>query len=157
MSPRRSGEWSCDSSLNAMLDALSPASSGAAEAFEEALLRIDDPGDPVGLRCRVPLVELERAAEQDAVGAREHVTWAASECVADLRLRLEDHELPARRVKVRVAEQLAAAEAGTVQHQRFGKCGDICRLREAPHLDFAAGELHVAEHLAKVAARLHIH
>src|SRR4051812_37753094 len=106
MSSRRSGEWSCDNSLNAMLDALSPASSGAAEAFEEALLRADDAGDPVRLRSRVPLVELERAAQQDPVGPREHVAGAASERVADLRLRLENHELPARGVQVRVAKQV---------------------------------------------------
>src|SRR3954453_11806446 len=104
MSSRRSGEWSCDNSLNAMLDALSPASSGAAEAFEEALLRADDAGDPVRLRSRVPLVKLERAAEQDAVRPREHVTGAAGERITDLWLRLEDHQLATRRVKVRVTE-----------------------------------------------------
>src|SRR3954447_20208757 len=112
MSPRRSGEWSCDSSLNAMLEALKRASSGAAEAFEEALLRADDAGDPVGLRCRVPLVELECSAQQDPVGPWEHVTRPASECVADFRLRLENHQLATRGVQVRVAKQVAAAEPG---------------------------------------------
>src|SRR5947209_7126920 len=145
MSPRRSGEWSCDNSLNAMLEALKRASSGAAEAFEEALLRADDPGDPVRLRCRIPLVEFERAAQQDPVGPREHVARAAGERVADIRLWLEDHQLPARGMQVRVAKKVAAAEAGAVEHERFGECGHVCGCREAPHLDFAAGELHVAE------------
>src|SRR3954452_23548292 len=108
MSPRRSGEVGCDSSLNAMLEALKRASSGAAEAFEEALLRTDDAGDPVRLRSRVPLVKLERAAQQDSVRAREHVTRAAGQCVSDFRLRLEDHELATRWMKVGVAEQVAA-------------------------------------------------
>src|SRR4051812_4740110 len=110
MSPRRSGEWSCDNSLSAMLDALSPASSGTAEAFKELLLRADDAGDPVRLRSWVPLVELERAAQQDAVGPREHVAGAASQGVADLRLRFENHQLPARGMQIRVAKQVAAAE-----------------------------------------------
>ena len=71
-----------------------------------------------GLGRRVPLVELERAAEEDAVGPREHVAGAAGEGVAHLRLRLEDRELAARRVQLLVAEQLAAAKAGAVEHQR---------------------------------------
>src|SRR3954463_4047902 len=110
MSPRRSGEVGCDSSLNAMLEALKRASSGAAEAFEEALLCSDDAGDPVRLRSRIPLVKLESAAEQDAVRPREHVTRAPGERVADFRLRLEDHQLATGGVKVRVTEQVAAAE-----------------------------------------------
>ena len=111
----------------------------------------------VRLRRRVPLVELERAAEDDAVGAREHVAGAAGEGIADLRLRLEDGELAARRMQVLVAEQVAAAEAGAVEDERFGQRRDIGGRREPPDLDLAAGDLHVADHLAEIAAGLDVH
>src|SRR3954471_3458290 len=91
-------------------------SSGAAERREEPLVRGEDALDRRRLRRRVPLVELEGAAEQDAVRSREHVAGPAGKGVADLRLRLQDGELAARRVEVLVAEQLAAAQSGAVEH-----------------------------------------
>ena len=71
---------------------------------------------------RVPLVELERSAEDDPVGTREHVAGPAGEGVAHLGLRLEDRKLAARGPKVLVAEQLPAAEAGAVEDEAFREC-----------------------------------
>ena len=51
---------------------------------------------------------LERAAEHDPVGAREHVAGLAGEGVADLRLRQQDGELAADRDQIAVAEQRRA-------------------------------------------------
>src|SRR6185369_15484773 len=87
-------------------------SSGAAEGAEQALVRGDDAGDRLGLGRPVPLVELERAAEQDAVGAREHIARLDGEGVADLRLGQEDGELATGGAQLLVAEQGAGAEAG---------------------------------------------
>ena len=56
-----------------------------------------------------------------------------------------------------VAEQLSAAEARAVEDQSFPQGCDVCRCREAPYFDLAAGELNVARHLAKVAARFDVH
>src|SRR5689334_14699094 len=132
-------------------------SSGAAETGEEALVVGDDAGDVLGLRGRVPHVAFERAAEEDAVRAGEHVAEAPLCGVADLGLRLEDGELAADRMQVLVAEQVAATEAGAVEHQAFGKRGDIGGRRELAYLDPAAGNQNVAGHLAEVAAGLDIH
>ena len=66
-------------------------------------------GSGVGL----PDAALERAAEQDAVGAREHVAGLAGEGVADLGLRQQDGELAAHRLDAGVAEQGA---------RRRGRC-----------------------------------
>src|SRR4051812_17698737 len=117
----------------------SGTSSGAAEGGEEALVVGEDAGDVRRLWGRVPDVELERAAEQDPVGTREHVSGAASVGVTDVRLRLQDGELAAHRLELGVAEQLPAAEAGAVEYQRFGQGGDVGRGRKAPHLDLATG------------------
>src|SRR5207253_10122842 len=73
-----------------MLDAPSATSSGAAEGGVEPLVRGENAGDGLWVRRRVPLVELERAAENDPIGAREHVARAAGEGIADLGLRFED-------------------------------------------------------------------
>src|SRR5579859_1283372 len=100
-----------------MLEALRAHSSGATKAFEKALLRCDDPGDGFGLGSCVPLVELKGPAKEDAVGAREHVTRAAGDRVAHLRLRLEDGELATRGMEVLIIEQLPAAEPGAVENQ----------------------------------------
>src|SRR5437868_13569449 len=131
-----------------MSEACRAGSSGAAEAVEEALLAGDDPGDGGGLRGWVPLPALERAAEQDPVRAREHVAEVAQRGVADLWLRLEDRQLAAHRLELGVAEQVTAAEAGAIEHQRFGQRRDVGRSGEAPHLDPAPGEPNVALHLA---------
>src|SRR5690242_15413841 len=109
-------------------------SSGAAEGREEALVVGDDALDRGGLGSRAPLIELERAAEDDPVGPGEHVAGAAGERVAHLRLRLEDGELAARRAQVRIAEQVAAAEARAVEHQLLGKRHDIAGRRELADL-----------------------
>src|SRR5690349_12403494 len=131
-------------------------SSGAAERGEEALVDGEDAGDRVGLRGRVPFIDLEGAAEEDAVGAREHVA-VAEVGVIHLWLRLEDRELTARGMQVLVAEQLAAAEARAVEDQALGKRRQIRRACELADLDLAAGDLNIPEHLAKVAAGLDVH
>src|SRR3954452_23135184 len=110
-----------------MSEAPQGTSSGAAEAGVEALVGCEDAGDRLGLRRGVPLVELERAAEDDPVGAREHVAGAAGEGVADLALRFEDGELAAGGPQLLVAEQFAAAEAGAVDDEAFGHCGNVRR------------------------------
>src|SRR5438445_8884172 len=109
----------------AMSEARSSSSSGAAQAGEEGFVASDDPGDGRRVRSLVPLVELERPAEDDPVGPREHVAGAAGEGVTDFGLRLEDRKLAARRAKVLIAEQIVAAEAGAVEHQGFGQSGDV--------------------------------
>src|SRR5438105_14770665 len=91
-----------------MLEARRAASSRTAQGGEEALMIIDDTGDRLRVGSRVPLVELEGAAEQDPVGPREHVAGAAGERILDLGLRLEDRELPACGAQVLIAEQDAA-------------------------------------------------
>src|SRR6476646_8180198 len=147
----------CDSSFRAMSGPPSGTSSSTAQSGEEGLVTGDDAGDRLRLGSRVPLVELERAAEDDAVRAREHVAGTAGEGVADLGLRLEDYELAAGGMQLLVVEQVAAAEAGAIEDQRFGQRGDVRRRRELAHLDLAASDLHVADHLAQVAAGLHVH
>src|SRR5437868_12094597 len=122
---------------------LAATSSGAAQAGEEALMVGNDAGDGRGLGRRVPLVELERAAEDDPVGPREHVAGTAGEGVLHFRLWLEDCELAAGGAKLLVAEQLAAAQAGAVEDQAFAKHRNVGRRGELAHLDLAAGDLHV--------------
>src|SRR5437763_1754361 len=100
-------------------------SSGAAEAGEEALVIGDDVLDRRRLRRGVPLVELEGSAEDDPVGPREHVAGTSGQRIADLRLRLEDGELAARRPQVGIAEQIAAAQAGAVEDEALGQSGDV--------------------------------
>src|SRR5690348_5990723 len=135
----------------------SGTSSRAPEGGEEAFVVGDDTLDRRGLRGRVPLVELERASEDDPVGPREHVAGPAGERILDLGLRLEDRELAARGAQVLVAEQLAAAEPRAVEYQRFGQSGNVGGCREAADLDPSAGDLHVLDHLPQVAARLDVH
>src|SRR3954462_13197904 len=97
-----------DSSFHrAMSEGPAGTSSGAAQRREEALMVGDDAGDGRRFGGRIPLVDLERAAEDDPVGAREHVAGTAGEGILPLRLRLEDGELAAGRVQVLVSEQLA--------------------------------------------------
>src|SRR6476469_3654871 len=96
-----------------------PTSSGTAEAVEEALLRGQDPGDVRGLRSRVPGIELKGAAKQDAVCAGKHVAEIAECRVSDLGLWLEDRELTTHRLQLLVAEQVAAAKAGAIEHEGF--------------------------------------
>src|SRR5690348_17514410 len=104
-------------------------SSGAAERGEEALVDGEDAGDVRGLRGRIPFVDLEGSAEEDAVGSREHVA-VAEIGVIHFGLRLEDRELTACGMQVLVAEQLAAAEARAVEDQALGKRGQIRRACE---------------------------
>src|SRR5207253_10737929 len=125
-----------------MSAATAATSSGAAEAVEEALMVGDDAGNHCRIGRRVPLVELERAAEDDPVGPGEHVARAAGERILDLGLRLEDGELAAGWSKLLVAEQVAAAEAGAVEDEAFRQCSNAGRRREFPHFDLAAGNLH---------------
>src|SRR5689334_976106 len=102
-----------------------PPSSGAAQPGEEGLVVAEDALDRCRLRGRVPHVTFVSAAKDDAVGPREHVPGAASDGVADLRLRLEDGELAADRLQLLIAEQVAAAEAGAVEDQGFGQGGEV--------------------------------
>src|SRR3954469_6663366 len=102
-----------------MSGAVRQGSSGAAEAVEEALLARDDSLDRGRLGRGVPHITLECTAKDDSVGAREHVAGAAGQRVAYLRLRLEDRELAAHRLKLLVAEQVPATEPGTIENQRF--------------------------------------
>src|SRR4051812_4354500 len=104
-----------------MLEARTAGSSAAAKGGEEALVTSDDPGDRRRVGRRVPDIALERPAEQDAVTAREHVTEFAERGVAYLGLRLENRELAADRMQLLIAEQLARAEAGAIEHQAFRK------------------------------------
>src|SRR5512133_2923081 len=105
-----SGDWGMDAwrfISPAMSWAVRRGSSGAAETLEEALVTAQDALDRRRVGRRIPLIELERAAEDYAVGPREHVAGAAGEGVADIRLRLEDGELAASGAQVLVAEQVA--------------------------------------------------
>src|SRR6185503_17479755 len=144
MSPRMSGPFR-------------GTSSGAAEACEEAFLVADDAGDGLGLRSRIPLVELERSAEDDAVGPREHVAGTEGERVIYVRLRLENRKLPAGGVQVRVAEQVAAAEPCAIEDEAFRQRGDVRGCRELADLDPAARDLQVPDHLPEIAPRLDVH
>src|SRR3954453_6276870 len=139
-----------------MSGAFAPSSSGAAKGGEEALVDGEDARNCVRLRTRIPLIDFEGAAEEDAVGAREHV--AIPEIgVPNLRLRLENRELAPHRVKVGVTEQVATAKPGAVEHQAFRQRSNISGRSEPANLDLSAGNLHVANHLAEVAASLHVH
>src|SRR5436305_8852063 len=121
----------CDSSFRqAMSEPPTATSSGAAQAGEEGFVAGDDPSDGRRLGRRIPLVELERAAEDDPVGPREHVPGPAGEGVLHLRLRLEDRELTAGGTKILVVEQAAAAEARAVEHQTFRQRGNLGGVRE---------------------------
>src|SRR5437763_8956815 len=115
----------CDSSFRqAMSEPPTATSSGAAQAGEEGFVAGDDPGDGRRLGCRIPLVELERAAEDDPIGAREHVAGTAGEGILHLRLRFEDGELTAGRAELLIIEQIATAKAGAVEHEIFGQRGN---------------------------------
>src|SRR5689334_13802554 len=118
----------------------SATSSRAAEAREEALVGREDVCNVLGLRGRVPGIELERAAEQDAVGTREHIARAAGVGVADRRLRFENGELAADRLEHGVPEELTAAEPRAIENEAFGQGGDVRRRREPPHLDLPPGD-----------------
>src|SRR6185503_5870424 len=122
----------------------SGTSSGAAQRSVETLVRCDDALDGRWLGSRVPLVELERAAEDDPVGPGKHVAWPSGERVIHFGLRFEDCELSARRVQILVAEQIAAAEAGAVENQGFRERSDVRRSRELADFELAAGDLDVA-------------
>src|SRR3954470_8688389 len=100
------------------------SSSGAAKGTEQALVAGKDAGDVGGLRRRVPLVPLERAAEQYPIGAGEHISTPGGDGVANLRLGQQDGELAAHRVKLHVAEQVSRAEAGAVEHQPLRQGAD---------------------------------
>src|SRR5690349_12730281 len=94
-------------------------SSGAAETGEEAFVVANDTRDGRRLRRCIPLIHLERAAENDPVRAREHVTGAAREGVLHLGLRFEDSELAPGRMQILITEQVAAPEACTVEDETF--------------------------------------
>src|SRR5688572_30455056 len=94
-----------------------PESSGAAKAGEQGLVRSDDPVGGRRIHLHRPIVELERASENDPVGPREHVAGAAREGVADLGLWKQDGKLSPRRPKLLVAEKLAGAEARAVEDE----------------------------------------
>src|SRR5574338_1370319 len=132
-------------------------SSGAAEALEEALVAGHDAGNRRGLWSGVPDVALEGASEKDPIGPREHVAEVAERGVSHLRLRLEDGELPADRLQLLIAEQLARAEAGAVEDQLLRQRGNVGGRGEAPHLDPPSGDLNVADHLTKITAGLDVH
>src|SRR5690242_7371730 len=119
------------------MEARKAGSSRAAEAFEEAAVVADDPGDVRRDRRRIPHIPLERPAKDDPVGARKHVAEAAKRCVANLRLRLEDRELAANRLQLLVAEQLARAETGAVENEVLAKRSHIGRRRQPADLDLA--------------------
>src|SRR6185295_16674878 len=105
--------------LSVTLEARSGRSSGAAKAAKEALVRSDDPGNRRRVGVRIPYVPLKRSAEEDPVAPREHVAEAALNRISHLRLRLEDRQLPADRMKLLVSEEIARTEAGAVEDQRF--------------------------------------
>src|SRR3954470_21154584 len=132
-------------------------SSGAAEAGEQRLVGGEDARDRRRLGLGRPLVELERAAEHDAVGPREHVAGLAGEGVADLRLRQQDGELAAGRPKLGIAEPGAGPAAGAVEYQRLRKGGDLGGRGEGAALEPAAGSEYVAHHLPQIAAGLDVH
>src|SRR5689334_19036748 len=92
-------------------------SSSASQACEEALVVADDLADGRRVRRRIPLVDLERAAKDDPVRPREHVTGTAGERVLHFRLRLENGKLTAGRMQILVTEQVAAAKAGAVEDE----------------------------------------
>src|SRR5579859_7063558 len=96
------------------------SSSRAAKTGKEALMVFEYPGDRLGFRRRVPLVEFERAAKNDPVRSWEHVSWSAGESILHLLLRFENRELPARGVQILVPEQVAATKASAIEHQPFG-------------------------------------
>src|SRR5438309_10681269 len=120
-----------------MSEALPGSSSGAAQAPEEGFVAGDDLGDGRGVGSRVPLVELERAAEDDPVGPREHVPGPSGEGILHLGLRLEDRELTAGGTKVLVVEQAAAAEAGAIEDEAFGQRCNVSGSRELPDFNLA--------------------
>src|SRR5438270_8089854 len=120
-------------------------SSGTAQRSEEALMAGDNAGDGRGLGRRVPLVDFESATEDDAVGPREHVAGTAGEGILHLRLRLEDRELAAGRMKVLIVEQVAAAEPGAVEDEALRQRSNIRGRRELADLEFRAGDLHVPD------------
>src|SRR3546814_19575602 len=94
-------------------------SSGAAEAFEQAAVGGDDAGDVFRPRLGQPFVPLESAAEDDAVGAGEHVTGFPCEGILNLRTGQPDGELAAGGLqvsgRVTVAGATAGASSGTRQ------------------------------------------
>src|SRR4051812_9337087 len=117
-----------------MLDAARSPSSAAAEAVEECLVDAQDAGDVIGLGRRVPLVQLEGPPEKDTVRTGEHVA-VSGKSVADLRLRLEDCELPAGGPKLLIAEEFTRTEASAVEDERLGEEGNVRRRRKAPDFD----------------------
>src|SRR6476469_5710786 len=135
----------------------SGTSSGAAQRGEEALMIGDDARDGRWIGRRVPPVDLERPAEDDAVGPREHVAGSTSEGILHLGLRLEDRELAAGGMQAGIAEQVAAAKARAVEDEAFGQDRDVGRSREPADLELAAGDEHVADHLAEIATGLDVH
>src|SRR4051812_7779611 len=132
-------------------------SSGAAQPGEEGLMIGDNAGDGRRLGRRVPLIYLERAAEDDPVRPREHVPGASGEGILHLRLRLEDGELAARGVEILVSEQVTAAEPGAVEDETLGQRRNLGGRSELANLELATRDLHVADHLTEVASGFNVH
>src|SRR6476646_2557105 len=96
-------------------------SSGTAECGEETLVAGDDACDVRRVGRRIPHVALKCAAEEDAVGARQHVAEVSLGCVANLRLRFEDRKLASDRLKQLVAKQLTASKPSAVEDEVLGQ------------------------------------
>src|SRR5688572_21523623 len=141
----------CEGSSTARLGALRTTSSGAAEAAEEVAVGSDDPVDSRRDGRRVPHIALERAAQQDAVEAGEHVAPGSGGGVKHLRLRLQHGELATNGVELRVAEQVAGTDAGAVENQRLGQGCEISGRGESADRDLAPRAKHVRGQLTKEA------
>src|SRR5438270_4785467 len=119
-------------------------SSGAAQPGEEGLMIGDNAGDDRRFGRRVPLIDLERAAEDDPVRPREHVPGTSGEGILHLRLRLEDGELAAPGVEILDSKQVTATEPGAVEEETLRQRHNVRRRSELANLELAAGDLHVA-------------
>src|ERR1700756_3025153 len=95
----------------------SGTSSAAAQGREEPLVSGDDSLDRRWFGSEVPLVQFERAAKNDPIGPREHVSGPTGQGVAHFWLRLENSELAARWVKVLIGKKITTAKAGAVEHE----------------------------------------
>src|SRR3546814_19360291 len=95
-------------------------SSRTAESREKPLMRGDDARDAFGLGLGLPYIAFVAAADDDPVGAREHISGIAGEGVLDFGLGDQDGELAPERYQFGVAEQVGPAEPGAFVNEAFG-------------------------------------
>src|ERR1044071_4301223 len=100
---------------------------------------------------------LESSSKDNAVAARKHVKTPSDHRVIDFGLRYQYVKLAFDRHQLAVAEQLARAEAGGVDHSRLSQAGRWFRRREQCPANSPAGNVEISKQRVQVNRRLDEH